>query len=370
MSNLRNKIPMKILYLPNEYSQQRQREKKVNIYPILLAMEAEWYRRQTEHRVDWGFTPITQNLVEGGYYDKVITEPEGLPFLSLPHPDRVFTRAMDKKYQSCGNYKYTPGTHIMSASGCWWGKCTFCVENKGVAGRHGVRVGVDRDLPQAMNNPPLPSYLVRPVDSVIEEIGECIDLKFREAFDDSATFPLGVWTLKFCEEMIKKGYNEKIKIGCNMRLDYNHPNLNGLKYMKHAGFRMVLYGLESGNQATLDRLNKGINIESAIDNIKRSAKAGLSVHLAIMTGYPWETREDAMRTINLVKQLLIKGYAQTAQCSFYTPPNHEGDYRQKDLVRKIYEVGYSPEFWWNRIIQIRSMADLRYLWLGIQKALK
>ena len=43
---------MRILYLPNAYSQQRQREKKRKIYPVLMAMEAEWYRRQG-HEVVW-----------------------------------------------------------------------------------------------------------------------------------------------------------------------------------------------------------------------------------------------------------------------------------------------------------------------------
>jgi radical SAM superfamily enzyme YgiQ (UPF0313 family) len=107
---------MRILYLPNAYSQQRQHEKRANIYPVLLAMQAKWYRKQG-HEVHWNWGQ--------GRYDKIISEPENLPFLTLPAPDRVFTRAKD--YDS-GNYKFRPGTHIMSASGCWWGKCSFCVE--------------------------------------------------------------------------------------------------------------------------------------------------------------------------------------------------------------------------------------------------
>ena len=113
---------MRILYIPNEYSQQRQREKKRKIYPVLMAMEAEWYRKQG-HEVFWD-----EDLVYIGAVDRIITEPEGLPFLSLPHPDRVFTRWWE--YQDNGNFKYRPGTYIQAANGCWWGKCIFCVENK------------------------------------------------------------------------------------------------------------------------------------------------------------------------------------------------------------------------------------------------
>jgi hypothetical protein len=97
-----------------------------------MAMEAEWYRKQGHEVVwlrdgditDWGtIKHLTFSNCE--IYDKTITEPENLPFLSLPRPDRVFTRA--KEYTS-GNYKYLPGTHILSASGCWHGACSFCVE--------------------------------------------------------------------------------------------------------------------------------------------------------------------------------------------------------------------------------------------------
>lgn len=322
---------MKILYLPNSHCQQRQFEKKVNIYPVLMAMECEWHR-QNGDEVWWDERPNVWGL------GKQIYEPEGLPFLSLPHPDRMFTKA--KEYTS-GNYKYLPGTHMMSSNSCWYRKCTFCVEKE------------------------IKSYELRTVDDVISEIDECVVLNYREIFDDSGTFPIGKWLYDFTTKL-----NNKVKFSCNMRLDYNHPNLEALKYMKSQGFRMVLYGLESGNQATLDRLNKGININSAIDNIKRSAKAGLSVHLAFMVGYNWETREEAIKTINLVKWLLIKGYAHTAQCSFYTPPNHEGDYRQKDLVKKIYEVGYNPEFWVRRIVNIRNLNDMRYIWKGIKSAFR
>ena len=75
---------MRILYLPNAYSQQRQREKKANIYPVRMAMESEFYRNQG-HEVHWEYAI--------GRYDKIISEPENLPFLTLPRPDRVFTRA-------------------------------------------------------------------------------------------------------------------------------------------------------------------------------------------------------------------------------------------------------------------------------------
>ncbi len=341
---------MKILFKLNPYNQQRQTYKSSTIYPVLLAMFATYLKQQNSNEVVW-------DGVDDGTYDRVITSESDIdaPFLELPPPDRVFTKALNPRWQDNGNFKAL-GTYIQSALDCSYGKCSFC--------RYAEMY---------------PFVKIRSVESVLDEIGMCIDLGFREIFDDSGTFPGGMWTLKFCNGMISRGYNEKIRIGCNMRLDYMHPNDSGMRYMREAGFRMVLYGLESANQSTLDFINKGINIHSAIDNIKRSARCGLEPHLAVMFGFPNETYKDALKTLNLVKWLLVKGYAKTAQASVLTPfprtplykqyPTIQVDYDANKLCKRIYECGWYPEFWIRKLCSIRNMNDVRYLWKSIRKAL-
>ncbi len=317
---------MRILYLPNEYSQQRQREKVAHIYPVLMAMEAEGYRRNGDI-VYWGRA--------NERVDKVITEPEGLPFLTLPYPDRVFSRWWE--YQNNGNYKYLPGTHMQVANGCWWGQCSFCVE-KGKP------------------------YEVRPVDDAISEIEECQKLGFREIFDDSGTFPTGRWLDEFCRKCIELGTPT---LGCNMRL-FSDVDWDTLA---RANFRMLLFGIESANQETLDRIHKGVKVEDIIPTIKKAAEAGLEPHIAVMFGYPWETDMDALNTLHLVHSLLKKGYAKTAQASFYTQERIPGNPKHRRYIRKIYNVAYSPEFWFNQIKDIRNIDDLVYIWKGIKVAL-
>jgi len=270
--------------------------------------------------------------------DKIVKEPEGIPFLKLPPPDRLWTDAFNKKYQDNGNFKYKPATYIQVANGCWWGKCTFCVEQ---------------------NN----RYEVRPVDEVVEELKECKRLGFREVFDDSGTFPTGMWLEKFLERL--GGTNGNITIGCNCRC-YDYP----FDHMARSGFRMVLFGIESANQHTLDRINKGVQIEEAVKVIKKAAKAGLEPHLTVMFGYPWESDEDSIRTLRLLHELLKKGYAKTAQASFYDPPEKNGNKSQKKYIRQIYRVAYSPEFWFNKLRDIHNTDDLKYLWRQIKDGLR
>jgi len=317
---------LRILYLPHAYSQQRQFEKKRWIYPVRLAMEATYYE-QKGHTVHWGEAQ--------GRYDKIISKPEGLSFLELPKPNRTLTKAHSTIYQSNGNFKYTPGTYIMSASGCWWGKCRFCVEKE-------------------------EKWQVREVEDVIEEIKECKRLKYKEVFDDSGTFPIGRWLDEFCSRIQNVG----ISVSCNMRaVDLDYVKL------RKAGFRMLLFGLESANQATLDRIKKGIRCED-VKYIIKAALSGIDCHVAVMFGYPWETDEDAERTLLLVSTLLRKGYAKTAQASFYNPGGTNiGNEKHRPYIKKLYNIGFSPEFWFNQIKSVRNIDDIKYIWKGIKSAL-
>ena len=71
------------------------------------------------------------------------------------------------------------------------------------------------------------------------------------------------------------------------------------KLMKKAGFRFILFGLESANQETLDRVNKNLRVEEIEPGLKMCKDAGLEPHITAMIGYPWETKEDAQRTLEL-----------------------------------------------------------------------
>jgi radical SAM superfamily enzyme YgiQ (UPF0313 family) len=320
---------MKLLYLPNQYSQQRQKEKPVWIYPVRMAMEATYHFIQG-HEVSWNVNYI-------GYYDKVIREPEGIPFYLLPAPDRIHTDAFDKKYQSYGNYKYTPATHMQVTDGCWWGRCSFCVEN----GR---------------------PYVIRTIDDVIEEIMLCERMGFKEIFDDSGTFPDGEWLDKFCKTKIQ--FAPRTVMGCNMRIGAD-VNFN---MMKQAGFRMVLFGIESANQTTLNRINKGVNANAIIPTIKEAARAGLEPHIACMFGQPGEGPDEENKTLELVHYLLRKGYAKTAQASIYDTP-HENK-TDSPNVRKIYDVWKYPDFWINKLRDIRNLADIIYIGKGVKKGIE
>ena len=209
--------------------------------------------------------------------------------------------------------------------------------------------------------------------------------------DDTGTFPIGDWLREFCKGMIKRGLNRKVSIDCNMR--FGALSFQEYRLMKQAGFRLILFGLESANQKTLERINKNLKVETIINSCKDARRAGLYPHITVMFGYPWESYEEALRTLKLTKWLLKKGYAYTMQATIVVPypmtplfkeckehnllytldwshydmrmPVMKINFSQKKLfklIKNVYSISYSPMFILRKILSIRSLDDLIYFW--------
>lgn len=337
---------MRYLFPLNPYNQQRQFEKPVWVYPAHLAMYAT-YLRDKGNVVRWGITEEhfweCKKTSLDKEFDKIIKDDTQIdtPFDQLPYPDRTFTDALNPRWQSYGNYKFHPATHMMASNLCWYGKCTFCIDTK----------KLNEGEPQQ----------TRSVEHVIEEIDDLIANGYREVFDDSGTFPVGSWLDKFCYMMRQNNRYKKIKIGCNMKpvnLDY--------KMMKESGFRFILVGLESANQKTLDLIQKGQKASSQEFYVQKMADAGLEPHLTTMFGYEWESHDDAMNTVNMVHRLLKKGHAKTAQASVFSPPRTKPDPKSPGhkYVPMIYDAYKSPKFWYHKIKDIKQWEDFTYILRG------
>ncbi len=284
----------------------------------------------------------------------------------LPFIDRDLT-----KWKLYGEkfFKYAPYTYTMAGRDCPWAKCTFCSWTT-----------------------LYPNFRVRRVENLLDEMGMLIKkYNIREIFDDTGTFPKGGWLEKFCGGIIEREY--KLSLLANFRFDY--MTKKNAPLMKKAGFRLVKFGLESANQHTLDRLDKGTKVEDIERGCKIAKDAGIGVHLTIMVGYPWETRDDAMRTLELAKKLMSKGYADMLQSTvviaypgtpLYKQAVENGwlrvkpgewekfdmtwpifkfpDMEPKDVMKicdDIYKAFMTPKFIMRQIAGIRSVDDFKFL---------
>ena len=167
-----------------------------------------------------------------------------------------------------------------------------------------------------------PGMRYRSVNNVLNEIEFLIEkYKIKEIFDDTGTFTINKkWVENFCKGMIERGINEKISFSTNARFD-TLLDKGFCKLLKNAGFRLLKVGLESGNDATLKKINKGETIETIEHGYKNAKDVGLIMMLTIMVGYPWERKIDALRTIKFAKKLLKykTDLGDSLQASVVTP---------------------------------------------------
>ncbi len=296
----------------------------------------------------------------------------------LPFVDRDLTKWKLYAFAN-GNYKYTPATYMYSGKDCWWNRCTFCVWD------HTINpMGTYRRFS--------PERLFAEVKHVVDNYG------VREIFDDAGTLFVGPPLKKFCNLLIESGYNKKVVMGCNMRLNALTQEYYDL--MGKANFRFILYGMESGNQETLDKLDKGLKVHQIEDGVRMAKKGGLEPHLTIMLGYPWETEEMAKNTIAIAKRCFQKGYVDTMQATIVIPypgtPLYKqciendwlsvapDDYEKFDMRRPVMKVPFSeerlleltqelyssfftPQYMIRKVLSVRNFDDVKFLFYSAWK---
>ena len=286
----------------------------------------------------------------------------------LPEIDRALTR-WELYSRENGNFRRTPGTYTMAGRDCWWGKCRFCSWTT-----------------------LYPNWRTRSPEKMLDEVGRLVDgLGVKEIFDDSGCFPAGAWLKTFCEGMIARGYHKRVVMGCNMIPGVLTAEQYAL--MARAGFRFVLFGLESASEATLERIRKCPAAKAIAESMRLAHRAGLRPHVTCMVGYPWETLEEAQATVALTRSLFDKGWIDTLQGTIVIPYpgtplfaecRANGWLRTEDwdrydmrepimktqipdaeilaLIRGLYTSFLTPRFVLRQILAIRRPADVAFLW--------
>ncbi len=86
---------------------------------------------------------------------------------------------------------------------------------------------------------------------------------------------------------IAKGMKKlKLTWSCNARA---HLDFETLKQLRDNGLRLLLVGFESGNQEILNRIKKGLRLDTARHFMRNCRKLGIRVHGTFMIGLPIET---------------------------------------------------------------------------------
>ena len=185
------------------------------------------------------------------------------------------------------------------AHGCYWKKCSFCDVSLDYISRYETASA---------------SLLVDRIEAIVAETGQT---GFH--FVDEAAPPKILKAL--AEELIRR----KVVISWwgNIRFEKTFtPELSDL--LAQSGCIAMSGGLEVASDRLLDLMKKGVSVEQVAQVTKGFSDAGILVHAYLMYGFPTQTVQETVDSLEYVRQLFENGCIQSGffhrfTCTVHSP---------------------------------------------------
>ena len=176
---------------------------------------------------------------------------------------------------------------LTMAHGCYWGKCTFC----------------DISLDYIQRYEPLTAKLL--CDRMEEIIRQTGTNGFH--FVDEAAPPSLMRSLAI--EIIRR----KLVVSwwTNIRFEKSFTRDLCL-LLKASGCIAVSGGLEVASDRLLELIDKGVTVEQVAKVNRNFTQAGIMVHAYLMYGFPTQTDQETIDSLEMVRQLFKTGVLQSA----------------------------------------------------------
>lgn len=200
----------------------------------------------------------------------------------------------------------------------------------------------------------------RDLDLVFAEIDQIRSMGYDSLWIADDNFTLNLSFLSdFCQRMAGKGVNWS----CLSRV--TGINADIAQMMKQAGCQRVYLGLETGDQNTLQLMNKKASVEEGIHAVHRFHDAGIEVAAFFIVGYPGETVSSIEKTFQLALSLPLDDISFNVP---YPLPGSslfnrvsglvESDWNEENEVTFLYSSEFDPGWLKNKIDQtMQAFAD-------------
>ena len=204
---------------------------------------------------------------------------------------------------------------LTMAHGCYWGKCTFC----------------DISLDYIKNYEPLTaSLLVDRMEAMIAQTGQN---GFH--FVDEAAPPALMRALAL--EIIRRKLT--VSWWANVRFEKSFTR-DLCILLKASGCIAISGGLEVASDRLLKLIDKGITVAQVAKVNKHFTQAGIMVHAYLMYGFPTQTAQETIDSLEMVRQLFEAGVLQSAFWHLFTMTAHSpvGLEPEKYKVNKVNKI--------------------------------
>lgn len=175
---------------------------------------------------------------------------------------------------------------LTMAHGCYWGKCTFC----------------DISLDYIKNYEPIAAGVL--VDRMQQQIEQTGEKGFH--FVDEAAPPA------LMREVALEIIRRKLVVTwwTNIRFEKSFTKDLCL-LLKASGCIAVSGGLEVASDRLLKLIDKGVTVEQVAKVNRNFTDAGIMVHAYLMYGYPTQTVQETIDSLEMVRQMFEQGIMQS-----------------------------------------------------------
>lgn len=139
----------------------------------------------------------------------------------------------------------------------------------------------------------------RSVDSIIQEMVQRYEQYGVSTFwmaDETFTVNKA-HVYDFCERLRKERLPFQWLVGTRAT-SVDEPLLMA---MKDAGLAQITYGIESADDETLKRIDKGYTAQQAYESVRMTGKLGIPMYINLMTGFPWETPSHVANNVRFIE---------------------------------------------------------------------
>lgn len=218
-----------------------------------------------KHKEDPKDIPNTISFIEKS---PVLPKSEYIPITKRHQPD--FSGLPLDEYLS--PYPLLP---IRLSEGCYWGKCTFC---------------------SRYDNRRFETLPVQEAVSLVEELSKKHKTHSFMINDDCLT---PNYLERFAKGILEKNIKANFSLWAKPVSTFTKDRL---QLLSQAGFKLIRWGIETGNPRILKLMNKGTNIVDTISVMKNSYEAGIWNHAMVIFGFPTETKQEALETVNFLEK--------------------------------------------------------------------
>lgn len=139
-------------------------------------------------------------------------------------------------------------------------------------------------------------------ETVIQELSQFRRMGIREVFFQDDTLNLNhAWF----DEILDRILCEKLNMSFRAPFRANSSLVSSalLKKARKAGFWLIFYGVESGNQEMLDKMRKGLKLEEIERAFALTHENGLKTEASFIVGLPWETPDTVEQSWRFYRKL-------------------------------------------------------------------